>query len=69
MFQVGDLVRYADINLGNDIPGIVLALVYDDKDCDDHIEVQWFDWKPGELARETPDLLIVLSSVRKEKTT
>ena len=62
MFQVGDLVRYEDVALANDVPGLVMGLLKDDYNAD-HIEVQWFDWEPGHLAKERPQVLVVISSV------
>ncbi len=67
MFQVGDLVRYDDAELGNDVPGIVLALVFDGGEDTDHLEVQWLDWNDGDIAREHPETLIVVSSIGKGK--
>ena len=61
MFQVGDLVKYENIELANDIPGIVMRF------DDDRIEVQWFDWEPGELAHESEEVLVLLSSVSEGK--
>ena len=66
MFQVGDLVRYEDPSLANDVPGFVMGLFEDDPD-DDHIEVQWFDWELGHLAKERPQVLVVISSVSEGK--
>ena len=63
IFQVGDLVRYEDVALANDVPGLVMGHIFDDYD-DDHIEVQWFDWEPGHLAKERPQVLVVISSAR-----
>ena len=66
MFQVGDLVKYEDVALANDIPGLVVGLLKDDYN-DDHIEVQWFDWEPGCIAGEDPKQLVVVSRVSKGK--
>ena len=63
MFQVGDLVRYGDPVISNDIPGIVVGFA----DCNDILEVQWFDWEQGTLANEDPDLLELVSSVSEGK--
>ena len=67
MFQVGDLVRYDDVTLANDVPGLVMGLVFDGDEDADHIEVQWFDWEPGQLAKERPQVLVVISSVSEGK--
>ena len=68
MFQVGDLVRYEDVALANDIPGLVMGLLFkEDYTGSDHIEVQWFDWAEGHLANENPGVLIVISSVSEGK--
>ena len=67
MFQVGDLVRYNDVALANEIPGLVMGLVFDGDEDADHIEVQWFDWEPGHLAKERPQVLVVISSVSEGK--
>jgi hypothetical protein len=67
MFQVGDLVKYEDPALANDIPGLVMGLVFDGCEDPDHIEVQWFDWAEGHLANENPGVLIVISSVSEGK--
>jgi hypothetical protein len=68
MFQVGDLVRYKDPALANDIPGLVMGLLFkDDYTGSDHIEVQWFDWVLGCIAKERPQVLVVISSVSEGK--
>jgi hypothetical protein len=67
MFQVGDLVRYNDVALANEIPGLVMGLVFDGDEDADHIEVQWFDWALGHLAKERPQVLIVISSASEGK--
>ena len=68
IFQVGDLVRYNDVALANEIPGLVMGLLFkDDYTGSDHIEVQWFDWEPGHLAKERPQVLVVISSVSEGK--
>ena len=65
MFHVGDLVRYEDVALANDVPGLVMGLLFkEDYTGSDHIEVQWFDWEPGHLANEDPLKLVVVSSAR-----
>jgi len=64
MFQVGDLIRYECPIVSNDIPGLVVAVVQDRHGDVDHLEVQWFDWEPGTLAREDSEALILVSSVR-----
>ena len=64
MFQVGDLVRYEDVALANDVPGLVMGLLFkEDYTGSDLLEVQWFDWEPGHLAKERPQVLVVISSV------
>jgi len=65
MFQVGDLVRYGDHV--NDIPGLVMGLVFDGDEDPGHIEVQWLDWEQGTLADEDPYLLELVSSVSEGK--
>jgi len=68
MFQVGDLIRYEDPVATNDIPGLVVAVVYDDDpEHPDHLEVQWLDWEPGTLADEDPEALVLVSSVSEGK--
>jgi hypothetical protein len=67
MFQVGDLVRYEDVELANDIPGVVLAVVLNGDYEPDHLEIQWFDWLDGSIAKEDPLRLIVISSVSEGK--
>ena len=67
MFQVGDLVRYDDVTLANDVPGLVMGLVFDGDEDADHIEVQWFDWALGCIAKERPAILVVISSVSEGK--
>jgi hypothetical protein len=64
MFQVGDLVRYNDVALANEIPGLVMGICLAGDEDHDHIEVQWFDWALGHLAKERPQVLVVISSVR-----
>ena len=39
MFQVGDLVRYNDVALANEIPGLVMGLVFDGDEDADHIDL------------------------------
>jgi len=63
MFQVGDLIRYEASRKCNDIPGFVVGIVYDRRGNRDCLEVQWFDWEPGELANENEEALELLSSV------
>ena len=66
MFQVGDLVRYEDPVVTNDIPGLVVGVVYDDDpEHPDHLEVQWFDWEQGTLADEDTEALELVSSAKK----
>ena len=67
MFQVGDLVMYEDVELANDIPGVVLAIALAGDEDRDHLEIQWFDWEPGCIAKEDPLRLVVISSVKKGK--
>ena len=67
MFQVGDLIRYEDPVVTNDIPGLVVAVVKDLNGFIDHLEVQWFDWEPGELANEDTEALVLVSSVSEGK--
>ena len=64
MFQVGDLVRYEDVALANDIPGLVMGVRLAGDEDHDHLEIQWFDWAPGSIAKENPRRLVVVSSVR-----
>jgi len=64
MFQVGDLIRYEDPIVSNDIPGLVVAVVRDRHGDIDHLEVQWLDWEPGTLADEGTEALMLVSSVR-----
>ena len=64
MFQVGDLIRYEDPIVSNDIPGLVVAVVKDLNGFIDHLEVQWFDWEPGQLATEDEEALELVSSAR-----
>ncbi len=63
MFQVGDLIRYEDPIVSNDIPGLVVAVVQDSRGNRDHLEVQWLDWEPGQLATEDEEALVLVSSV------
>ena len=63
MFQVGDLIRYEDPIVSNDIPGLVVAVVKDPNGYVDHLEVQWLDWEPGQLATEDEEALVLVSSV------
>ena len=67
MFQVGDLIRYPTSVKCNDIPGFVVGIVYDRRGNRDCLEVQWFDWEPGELANESEEALELLSSVSEGK--
>ena len=67
MFQVGDLIRYEDPIVSNDIPGLVVAVVRDRHGDVDHLEVQWLDWEPGTLADEDTAALILVSSVSEGK--
>ena len=67
MFQVGDLIRYEDPIVSNDIPGLVVAVVKDLNGYVDHLEVQWFDWEPGQLATEDEEALVLVSSVSEGK--
>ena len=67
MFQVGDLIRYHPSRKCNDIPGFVVGIVYDRRGNRDCLEVQWFDWEPGELANESEEALVLLSKVKKVK--
>ena len=67
MFQVGDLIRYEDPIVSNDIPGLVVAEVKDPRGFVDHLEVQWLDWEPGTLADEDTEALILVSSVSEDK--
>ena len=67
MFQVGDLIRYEDPVVSNDIPGLVVAVVLDSRGYRDHLEVQWFDWEPGTLATEDEEALTLVSSVSEDK--
>ena len=64
MFEVGDLIRYEASRKCNDIPGLVVGIVYDRRGNRDCLEVQWFDWEPGELANESEEALELLSSAR-----
>jgi len=64
MFEVGDLIRYWSIP---DEPGFVVGIVYDRRGNRDCLEVQWFDWEPGELANEDEEALELLSKVKKVK--
>ena len=67
MFQVGDLIRYEDPIVSNDIPGLVVAVVKDLNGYVDHLDVQWFDWEPGQLATEDEEALVLVSSVSEGK--
>ncbi len=67
MFQVGDLIRYEDPIVSNDIPGLVVAVVKDLNGYVDHLDVQWFDWEPGQLATEDEEALELVSSVSEGK--
>ena len=67
MFQVGDLIRYPTSTKCNEIPGFVVGIVYDRRGNRDCLEVQWFDWEPGELAHESEEVLVLLSSVSEGK--
>ena len=67
MFQVGDLIRYQMAVKCNDIPGFVVGIVYDGCGNRDCLEVQWFDWEPGELANENEEALVLVSSVSEGK--
>jgi hypothetical protein len=64
MFQVGDLIRYEFPVVSNDIPGLVVAVVKDLNGFIDHLEVQWLDWEPGQLATEDEEALELVSSAR-----
>ena len=64
MFQVGDLIRYEDSTVSNDIPGLVVAVVLDSRGNRDHLDVQWLDWEPGQLATEDEEALVLVSSAR-----
>ena len=64
MFQVGDLIRYEDPVVSNDIPGLVVAVVKDLNGYVDHLDVQWLDWEPGQLATEDEEALELVSSAR-----
>ena len=64
MFQVGDLIRYEDPIVSNDIPGLVVAVVKDLNGYVDHLDVQWLDWEPGQLATEDEEALELVSSAR-----
>lgn len=66
MFQVGDLIRYEDPIVSNDIPGLVVNVVYNSNGGRDHLDVQWLDWEPGTLATEDEEALELVSSVRPE---
>jgi hypothetical protein len=63
MFQVGDIIRYENPVVSNDIPGLVVGIVYDRRGNRDHLDVQWFDWEPGYLATEDEEALVLVSSV------
>ena len=67
MFQVGDLIRYEDPVVSNDIPGLVVAVVKDLNGFIDHLDVQWLDWEPGQLATEDEEALVLVSSVSEGK--
>ena len=67
MFQVGDLIRYEDPIVSNDIPGLVVAVVKDLNGYVDHLDVQWLDWEPGQLATEDEEALELVSSVSEGK--
>jgi len=67
MFQVGDLIKYPTSAKCNAIPGLVVAVVKDSCGFVSHLEVQWFDWEPGELANENEEALVLVSSVRECK--
>ena len=67
MFQVGDLIRYEDPIVSNDIPGLVVAVVKDLNGYVDHLDVQWLDWEPGQLATEDEEALVLVSSVSEGK--
>ena len=67
MFQVGDLIKYPTSAKCNAIPGFVVGIVYDGRGNRDCLEVQWFDWEPGELANENEEALVLVSSVRECK--
>ena len=67
MFQVGDLIRYEFPVVSNDIPGLVVGIVYDNSENRECLKVQWFDWEQGTLARESEEALVLVSSVEKEK--
>ena len=64
MFQVGDLIRYEDPIVSNDIPGLVVNVVYNSNGGRDHLDVQWLDWEPGTLATEDEEALELVSSAR-----
>ena len=66
MFQVGDVIQYEASRRSNEIPGFVVGIVYDRRGNRDCLEVQWFDWEPGELAHESEEALVLLSSVVSE---
>jgi uncharacterized protein YbdZ (MbtH family) len=67
MFQVGDLIRYEFPIVSNDIPGLVVAVIQDRHGDVDHLEVQWLDWEPGQLATEDEEALVLVSSVSEDK--
>ena len=64
MFQVGDLIRYEDPVVSNDIPGLVVAVVKDLNGYVDRLHVQWLDREPGQLADEDTEALMLVSSAR-----
>ncbi len=45
----------------------VVGIVYDRRGNRDCLEVQWFDWEPGELANESEEALVLLSKAKKVK--
>ena len=68
MFQVGDLIRYPTSAKCNAIPGLVMGFIYDtDPEYPAFLEVQWLDWEQGTLADEDPDVLELVSKVKKGK--
>ena len=67
MFEVGDVIRYQEPIISNDIPGLVVSIRYKKNGERDCLQVQWFDWSPGTLAQEDEACLELVSKAIREK--
>ena len=63
---IGDLVKYDVRECDNQVPGLVVGFENIEASVE-YLHVQWFDWRPGELAVECGSALVVVSKANETR--